>query len=55
MINYYMQLFSQLLKIPTGTRGGYYRICDIDCKLQIYDIKHNNDCRVSLHMHGGVF
>lgn len=25
MMNYYMQLFSQLLKIPKGTRGGYYR------------------------------
>lgn len=21
--------------------------------LQIYDIKHNNDCTVSLHMYGG--
>lgn len=53
MMNYYMQLLSQLLKIPTGTRRGYTGISGVECMLQIYDIKHNNDCRVSLHMYGG--
>lgn len=48
MMSYFMQFLSQLLKIPTGTR-----ICDIECKLQIYDIKCDNDCRVSWHMYGG--
>lgn len=53
MMNYCMQLLSQLLKIPTGTRRGYTGICDIECKLQIYSIKDNNDCRVILHTYGG--
>lgn len=53
MMTYYMQLLSQLLKIPTGTRRRYTGICDIECKLQIYHIKYDNDCRVSMHMYGG--